>query len=238
MKTNAGFTAMASAKQAKSRILVVDDCPLLRKALTDLINCQKDLLCCGEAASISAAREAVNVQKPDLVLVDLRLREADGLDLIGTLRADFPGIRILALSQLDEMTYAERALRAGANGYVMKERAPGELLDAIRVVLAGQTYASQNVVSMAVQRMIQEHPPARQLDIGALTDRELQVLKSIGAGHPNRQIAAELSLSVKTIEAYRERIKYKMGFSTGSDLVHFAGRWLRNQMGDSPPPGV
>jgi len=229
---------VAAAQQAKYRILVVDDHPLVCEGLADLINRQRDVVCCGSAGDIPAAQQAVAAQKPDLVVVDLRLGGDDGLDLIKTLRAGSDRLRMLALSQFDEFVYAERALRAGAHGYVSKAQAADELLIAIRKVLDGQTYVSQKVAAMALYRMIEENPPASGSDISALSDRELQVLKRVAVGQSNRQIAGELNLSVKTIETYREHIKYKLGLQSGSELARYANEWMQNQTGFQPTPAA
>ena len=235
MKNKPASKTMASAKDAKLRILVVDDHPLVREGLADLINQQTDVMCCGGAGSISEAHEAVAEQMPHLVVVDLRLGDSDGLELIKDLRSGFADLRILALSQLDEFVYAERAMRAGANGYVMKEQAAAELLKAMRKVLAGDMYVSEKITAMAVRRMVEDRPLSRGSDVSALTDRELHVLKAVAAGLSNRYIAAELRLSVKTIETYREHIKYKLGLGSGTELIRYADEWARKQTGGPPP---
>jgi DNA-binding NarL/FixJ family response regulator len=212
------------ASTVKARILVADDHPIVREGLVGLINRQNDLMCCAEAGSIAEAEKRLDTQKPDLMLLDLRMGVADGLEWIKSSRGRFPGLRILVVSQMDEATYAERVLRAGALGYVMKEQATEEVLNAIRQVLAGQLYVSSNVAAMAVHRMLDDKPVVRNFDIRALTDRELCVFKSVGAGKTNKQIAGELNLSVKTIETYREHIKYKLGLSSGAELVQRAKR--------------
>ena len=230
---------MASTGDAKFRIMVVDDHPLVRAGLANLINRQKDVMCCGGAENISDARQAIVAQKPDLALVDLGLGEADGLDLVKELRAEMPGLRMLVLSQQDENVYAERALRAGAHGYVMKEQAADELLNAIRTVLNGQMYVSQNIAAMAVRRMIEDQPSPRRSNLASLTERERHVLKSVAAGQANREIAAELNLSVKTIETYREHLKYKLGLTSGTELTRYADQWSRAQTGlQSAPPVI
>src|SRR5262249_22960829 len=149
----------AARGEAKSRVLVVDDHPLVCEGLADLINRQQDLLCSGTATSELEAQKAVNEDEPDLLLLDLRLGEGDGLELIKLLKAQFADLRILVLSQLDETLYAERALRAGAHGYVMKEQATEEVLHAIRAVIQGQIYVSQKIGLMALRRMVEDKPP-------------------------------------------------------------------------------
>jgi DNA-binding NarL/FixJ family response regulator len=211
---------------------VVDDHPLVCEGLADLINRQSDVACCGSAGDIPAAHQAVAAANPDLVVVDLRLGGDDGLDLIKALRAGDAGLRMLALSQFDEFVYAERALRAGAHGYVSKAQAADELLNAIRKVLAGQTYVSQKIAAGALRRMIEEQPRRCGSEIGVLSGRELQVLKSIAAGQSTREIAAELGLSTKTIETHREHLKYKLGLSSAAELAGRAAECLHQQAED------
>jgi DNA-binding NarL/FixJ family response regulator len=220
---------MTAARQAKFRILVVEDHPLVCEGLADLINRQRDVVCCGSARDIPAAHQAIAAQKPDLVVVDLRLGGDDGLDLIKALRAGGAGLRMLALSQFDEFVYAERALRAGAHGYVSKAQAADELLNAIRKVLAGQTYVSHKIAAAALHRMVEEKPRTYGSEIGVLSGRDLQVLKSIAAGHCTREIAAELGLSAKTVETHREHLKYKLGLSSAAELAERAAECLHQQ---------
>jgi DNA-binding NarL/FixJ family response regulator len=203
----------------RARILVVDDHPIVCQGLADLLNRQSDVTCCGAVGNIAAARQGISSLRPDLVLLDLRLGCADGLETIKALKAQFEGLRILIISQFDETIYAERALRAGALGYVMKEQASEELLQAVRTVLAGQIYVSPSIGRMAVGRILEDKSPTAHSALSSLSDRELHVFNAIGAGRSTSQIAAELHLSVKTIETYREHLKYKLGFSTGAELV-------------------
>jgi DNA-binding NarL/FixJ family response regulator len=168
----------------KIRVLVVDDHPIVREGLTGLINRQSDLMCCGEAGTILEAQTALETKAVDLLLLDLQMGVTDGLENIKSLRARFPDLPILVISQFDEATYAERALRAGARGYVMKEQAAEELLGAIRQVITGQLYYSPAFARLAVQRMLDAHAAHRDSDLSALSDRGLHVFKSIGAGNP------------------------------------------------------
>jgi DNA-binding NarL/FixJ family response regulator len=201
----------------------VDDYPIVRQGLADLINRQSDLECCGQAGSIVEAQEALAARQPHLMLLDLRIGTVDGLESIKTFKAQLPDLRILVVSQFDEMVYAERALRAGALGYVMKDQPLEELLRAIRTVLAGQLYVSSRVGVIAVQRIIEEKPTARAA-LGLLTDRELHVFRRIGVGRSNKEIAGEMGLSVKTIETHHQHIKYKLGLSSGVELLQQARR--------------
>ena len=192
--------------------------------MADLLNRQSDVICCGVCLNLIEAHKAIAAQRPDLMLLDLRLGPADGLESIKAFKAQSPEVRILIISQFDESVYAERALRAGASGYVMKEQASDEVLRAIRAVLAGHIYVSPKISKMAMERILEEKPSAHATGLSALSDRELHVFKAVGAGKSNKQIAAELNLSVKTIETYREHIKYKLGLHSGVELVAQAKR--------------
>src|SRR5688572_12874752 len=162
-----------SAKPA--RILIVEDHPIVREGLTAIIQRQPDLVCSGEADGAASALSAVAIEKPDLALVDLRLRTGDGLELIKTLRQLYPELRILVVSQFDEMVYAERAMRAGAQGYVMKEQAAQDVVAAIRTILAGGIHASSRISALALRRMVEARPQTAGGGIESLTDREIEV---------------------------------------------------------------
>jgi len=228
--------ASATGAVGRACVLVVDDHPVFCEGMAALLNRQQDVRCCGEAGSIPAAQAAIARQKPDLVLLDLRLGQADGLEAIKGFKAQFPGLRILVISQFDEKVYAERTLRAGAAGYVMKERASEEVLRAIRAVLAGNIHVSEQICQMAVERILEEKPSSQGSGLSVLSDRELHVFKALGAGKGNKQIAAELSLSIKTIETYREHIKFKLRLSSGAQLVMEARRAVDHEGLSGPQP--
>lgn len=221
-KKNKGPNASSSGIASKARILVADDHPIICEGLADLISRQSDVECCATAASTAELQQMIPVQKPDLLLLDLRMGSGDGLESIKDLKARFPQLPILVISQFDEGVYAERALRAGALGYVMKEQATEEVLRAIRTVLKGQIYVSPRVGVMAVARLLETKPATHEAELDALSDRELHVFKAIGAGKTNKQIAAEAKLSVKTIETYREHIKYKLRLNSSAELALLA----------------
>jgi DNA-binding NarL/FixJ family response regulator len=223
-KTQAPKAFRAEKSAEKARVLVADDHPIVCQGLADLINRQSDVESCGLAASIAEVQQMIPARNPDLVLLDLRLGAVDGLESIKALKAQFPNLRILVISQFDEGVYAERALRAGALGYVMKEQATEEVLRAIRTVLSGQVYVSPRISQMAVARILEQKPAVQIPDLRSLSDRELHVFKAIGTGKTNKQIAADLNLSVKTIETYREHIKYKLRLSGSAELVSAARR--------------
>jgi len=216
-------------RKQPARVLIVEDHPIVREGLTAMIQRQPDLMCCGEADGAVAALSAVTAEKPDVVLVDLRLRTGDGLDLIKALRSLHAEVRILVVSQFDEMVYAERAMRAGAQGYVMKEQAAQEVVTAIRTILAGQIYASPRISALALRRMIEVRPQTVAGGVEGLTDRELEVFQLLGAGLSTKQIAAQFNLSIKTIETHRQSIKHKLGLTGAGDLVRHATEWLRRQ---------
>lgn len=212
---------------AKGRILVSDDHPFLRLGLAMLLNRQTDLSCCGEADSVPGTLKLVAELKPDLLL-DLFLGDGDGLELIKSLRAQYPATQILVISQLDEAVYAERALRAGACGYVMKEQPPEEVLAALRTVLAGDLYVSRKMAAAMLRKTLQTKAEPRGAGVESLTDRELQVFRSLGTGLTTREIAAELNLSFKTIETYRENIKHKLALGDAVALVRVASEWVQS----------
>jgi DNA-binding NarL/FixJ family response regulator len=218
----------------KARLLVVDPHPLFRCGLVETISHTRDLVCCGEADNASDAQKAVLKLKPDLMTLGLRLKRGDGLDLIKILKSEFPSVKVLVLSQLDEFTYAERALRAGAMGYVMKDSAPVEILSAIRRVMAGDILVSHEISNLAIRRMVgglstAHNGPASFIDV--LTDRELQIFSLLGQGESTGKISRDLCLSLKTIESHRENIKQKLGLHNAADLIHHATLWVRNQAG-------
>ena len=226
MRNQKGSASKSSVPtgDGRARILVVDDHPIFCQGMAELLNRQSDVVCCGAAMTVTEAQKTLASQKVDILLLDLRLGNTDGLESIKAIRAEFPNVRILVISQFDETVYAERALRAGATGYVMKEQATEEVLRAIRAVVAGKLYVSSRVSAMAVTRVLQNKPSAQGPGLSALSDRELQVFKAVGNGKSNKEIAADLHLSVKTIETYREHIKYKLGFSSGAELASQARR--------------
>jgi DNA-binding NarL/FixJ family response regulator len=212
----------------KHKVVIVDDHPLFREGLLHFINRQKGLVCCGSAATSIEAAELIAKEKADLVILDLRLGNEDGLQVIRTFKTKFPDLAVLVLSQFSETTYGERALRAGASGYVMKEEATDNVLEAIRTVLRGDIYASRNLAFAALRKAIHEKPTQVAPGPDRLSDRELQVFEMIGQGKTVKQIAFTLNLSPKTIETYRENIKHKLGLANGSELNRTAASWSEN----------
>jgi DNA-binding NarL/FixJ family response regulator len=180
----------ANVKATKSRILVVDDHPLIRAGLGQLINRQSDMIYCGDAECIPDAIREIALHNPHLAIIDLCLGDEDGLDLVKYLTENLPRLRMLVLSQMDETVYAERALKAGAHGFIAKAEPASELLAALRKVLAGQLYVSQKIATMALRRLVQERPSSRGSNLPSLTNRELAVLKAAGIGKTSREIAS------------------------------------------------
>ena len=221
-------TAMNGSRttRAKYRVLVADDHPLLRDSLLELINREPDMCCCGEAATGAATVEAVIKEQPDLLILDLRLPDGNGLDLVSTLKDHCPRLAVLVLTQLDETLYAERVLRAGALGYLMKEEAAQEVREAIRTVIRGQTYVSRKMAVRLFQKALQKPAGTEDLEVERLSNRELRVFEMIGAGRSTREIATTLGLSVKTVEAHRENIKHKLGLSDAASLLQRATNWV------------
>jgi DNA-binding NarL/FixJ family response regulator len=221
--------------QKKSRVLVVEDHPVLCEGLRQLIDNQPDLACVGIASNTSDAKRLVEECKPDLMVLDFRLKGGDALDLIKTLRIEHPEVRVLVLSQYDELIFAERALRAGAFGYIMKENATDEILRALRKVLAGELYFSERVATAVVQRSLHERPIPSREGVERLSDRELQVLELLGASYSAREIAEQFHLSRKTIDTHCENIKHKLGLHNAAELKRFAGRWALKNMTPAEP---
>jgi DNA-binding NarL/FixJ family response regulator len=211
----------------KARVLIVEDHPIFRDGLVQLINRQRDLIVCAEAADAKQALAAAESELPDVVLLDLMLQGTGGLELLKQLRAFLPKVPVLVLTMNDETLYAERALRAGASGYLMKQEASSTVITAIRAVLAGEIHVSRAIEVTLMRKGLAAADPTPSQGAGRLSDRELQVFELIGAGVPTREIATRLGISVKTIETHRENIKRKLELASGAELVGRAQRWVR-----------
>ena len=215
---------------AKTRILVLEEHPLLRDGIADLLNAQPDLLVCGEADTIRDARNEIAKCKPQLLVTALRLRTGDSLEFVKALKAEKPGLLILVYSAFEEAIFAERSLRAGADGYVMKTAPKEELLAAIRDILRGNIYVSRDVAMRAFKKSLESQPEHRSapsaIGIEKLSDREMHIFHLLGSGLGNTQIAHSLHLSVKTIESHRENIKHKLDLSCSRDLVACAKKYV------------
>jgi DNA-binding NarL/FixJ family response regulator len=211
----------------KALILVVDDQPIFRRGIIEIINSESDMMVSGEAGDAAAARKQMEARLPNLVLLDLRLGTSDVFELIKGWKSRFPDLRVLILSAYDEALYAERALRAGACGYVMKQEAPEETINAIRAALAGEMYLNRQLASRLLHKLLLRKPVARDAHVEALSDRELQVFRMLGAGMGTRKIGENLQLSIKTIETYRENIKHKLGLRNAAQLIRVATHWVQ-----------
>jgi DNA-binding NarL/FixJ family response regulator len=219
---------MAERKpKAKKRILLVDDHPLLREGIAQLINEQPDLQVCGEAEDRAGGLAVLEQARADLAIVDISLKDQSGLELIKDFKALAPSLLVLVLSMHDEMLYAERALRAGARGYIMKREASCRVLDAIRQVLGGSIYVSDQMMATILDKVSGRAPTAKPAALAALSDRELEVLLLIGQGYGTQQIAERLHISSKTIETHRANLKLKLKLDSSSALLQSAIRWAR-----------
>lgn len=215
-------------KKVKKRILLVDDHPIMRHGLAQLINSEADLQVCGEAGSSAEGLRAVEKLKPDLVIADLTLPDKHGLEFTKDLHAMFPGTLVLVLSMHDESLYAERALRAGARGYLMKETAADHVVKAVHRVLEGGIYLSEKMAGHLLESIAGQRKASDSSLLGRLTDRELQVLQLIGKGKATRHIAEQLHVSARTVDAHRAHMKEKLQLSDGAALVHYAVRWAES----------
>jgi DNA-binding NarL/FixJ family response regulator len=209
----------------KIKVFVVDAHPIVRQGLALLINSEQDLVVCGEAEDAQSAMQSVTVVRPDIMVVDISLNGPDGLDLLKDIRMRHPDLPVLILSMHDESIYAERALRAGAQGYIMKQEATEKVLVALRRILSHEIYVSERIANRMLQRYIGSPTSERPSSVADLTDRELEVFRLIGEGHSTRQIAEELHISVKTVESYQAHIKEKLSLRSARELVQHAIQW-------------
>jgi DNA-binding NarL/FixJ family response regulator len=218
-----GPAAIATA--CRRRIFIVDDHPLVREGLTNLVNRQSDLLVCGEAEDSAGAIMGIAKTRPDVALIDISLNNESGLELIKNLASQFPLVALIVLSMHDEALYAERALRAGARGYVMKRKTTKSVLTCIRRVLEGGVYVSERVVNSMVRRLSASPKIAQASPVERLSDRELEIFRLLGQGRTTSEIAEDLHLSLKTVQAYCARAKEKFGVSSLGELLRAAIRW-------------
>ncbi|MEN6616440.1 MAG: response regulator transcription factor [Syntrophorhabdus sp.] len=213
----------------KRKILIVDDHPILRKGLALVINQELDLAVCAEAENAQQAIESIEKDIPDMAIVDISLPGIDGIELIKELRMRHKDIPVLVVSMHDETLYAERSLRAGARGYIMKQEALDKLLIAIRKVLDGEIFVSERITTKMLEKFVSvEGVNQATSPIDLLSNRELTVFRLIGQGNKTRQIAERLHLSIKTVESYRAHIKEKLKLNDGTDLLKYAIQWVQN----------
>src|SRR5271156_3164611 len=220
---------LSGVRSRKKTVFIVDDHPLLRQGLALLIDREADLTVCGEAEEAQAALMAIGEKKPDILIVDISLNGPDGLDLLKNLRMLYLDLPVLILSMHDESIYAERALRAGANGYIMKQEATEKVLVAVRRILSGEIYVSDRIANKMLKHYITGSGTLRNSSIADLSDRELEVFRLIGEGHGTRQIAEELHLSIKTVESYQAHIKEKLSLRSARELMQHAIQWNMNE---------
>jgi len=213
----------------KKRILIVDDHPMMRQGLAQLIGAEPDMAICGEAENAEQALDAIKPLKPDLVLADISLPGKNGLELIKDFQAIQPDLPVLVISMHDESLYAERVLRAGGRGYIMKQEGGKKLMDAIRQVLEGKIYVSQKMSADILEMFSGRRAGAESSPVEKLTDREFEVFQLIGQGKSTRDIAEQLHLSMKTVDVHRANIKTKLKLKSAVELVRFAVRWVESQ---------
>ena len=213
---------------SKKKILIVEDHPIFRWGLCELINQESDLVVCGQAENTRQAWQAIETLNPDLVIADIALQESDGIELVKEINRTRKDLPVLILSMHDEFLYAERALHAGARGYIMKQEAMDSVVTAVRHVLSGKIYLNDSVKEHILVQLADRSAGKSKASIQRLTDRELEVFRLIGKGYTTRDIADRLHLSVKTIGTYRERIKEKLNIKHANELVRYAVHWEKN----------
>lgn len=223
---------MAGKTQAKTRqpdkrgVLIVDDHPIVRQGLAQLIDQEDDLHVCGQAEDAHEAMRAIRELSPDMVVVDISLKDTSGIELIKDIKVHYPDLPVLTLSMHDEGVYAERAMRAGARGYIMKQEATEKVVTAIRRVLSGEVYVSEGMAAKMVSKLVAGPAKTGGSPVDRLSDRELEVFRLIGAGYGTREMAEKLHLSIKTIETYRAHIKDKLDLVDANELLRTAITWV------------
>ena len=219
---------MAAEQGSKIRVLIVDDHPIVRRGIAQLINQEADLTTCCEAGSAQEALDLMVNETPDILLVDISLDGVSGIELVKMLKSRHPKTPALVISMHDESLYAERALRAGARGYIMKQEATEKVLTAIRQVIRGNIYLSERMQAKILQRVLSGDDGGLS-PIDLLSDRELEVFRLIGHGFATSDIARELSRSVKTVETHRAHLKDKLGLKNAAELTRYAVQWIEQE---------
>jgi len=217
---------MKKAQIEKTRIFIVDDHPLLRKGLGELINQEPDMLVVGEADDAPAGIKGITAIRPDLVIVDISLKSMNGLELIKNIKVLDPSIHVLVLSMHDETVYALRVLKAGAKAYVMKQEMVEKVMEAIRRIRAGKVFVSDRVATQMLRTVVDGGDPSKTSPVDSLSDRELEIVELIGNGTATREIADKLHISIKTVESHRAHIKDKLKLDNATQLVQFCVRWV------------
>jgi DNA-binding NarL/FixJ family response regulator len=230
---------MSEKATIKRRLIIVDDHPILRSGLVQLINREPDLAVVKEASDAQEALQLIESDHVDMAIVDISLQAVSGIDLTKSIRQMRPTMPILILSMHDEAFYAERALRVGANGYIMKTEPPAVLLRGIREIFEGEVFVSEKIASRLLRSFLQKRQPQRNValrTIEVLSDREMGVFESIGRGHSMRAIAAQMNRSVKTVETHRGNIVRKLGLTSGAELSQYAVRWISTEGDEAENP--
>ncbi len=214
--------------KTKVKIFLVDDHPLVREWLTHLIHQQPDLVVCGESEDAPHALQEISAAKPDVAIVDISLKHGSGIELIKNLKTFHLGVAVIVLSMHDERLYAERALRAGARGYIMKRETAKKVITAIRQVLAGKIYMSESLAAVFAEKFVDGRLPASGSLVEQLSDRELEAFQLLGKGYETRQVAEMMSVSMKTVQAHCAHIKEKLRLTNAAELLREAVRWQEN----------
>lgn len=225
----AAAPARPASTEKKIGVFIVDDHPLVRQGLAQVINGETDMVVCGEAEDAPKALHLVNTKDPDLVIVDISLRGNNGLELIKNIKALKHNLPILVFSMHDETVYAQRALRAGARAYVMKQESADKIVTAIRRIMSGDIYVSNRVADQVLHQLVNGSGDPGGSPVDRLSDRELEVIQLIGRGLSTREIASSLNLSVKTIESHRAHIKEKLNLRNATELVQFSVQWVEQE---------
>lgn len=219
---------MEKTDDNKKKILIVEDHPIVRRGFASLINHEPDLLVCGDAEDVHGALEAIDRCQPDLVLIDIFLKDSSGIDLIKTLQERCKGLPVLVVSMHEESLYADRVIRAGAMGYVMKREAEQTIVTAIRRILEGRVYLSDRMQERVLLSYSGRRTEAARSPLEALSDRELEIFERLGHGQSIRKIAEDLHLSVKTVDAHRAHIKEKLALESSTEVLQHAVRWVQS----------
>ena len=221
--------APSQTKERKINIFLVDDHPLIRKGLSQLLGQEENMQICGEAENVPTALKGISQTGPDLVIADISLPGNNGLELIKNIKALYPHLKVLVFSMHDEIVYAQRALRAGAQAYIMKQEDVEKIKVAIRRIMGGDIYVSQKVSDQLLHQIVNGTASSSQSPVDRLSDRELEVVQSIGNGLSTREIAGSLNVSVKTIESHRAHIKGKLNLKNATELVQFSVQWVEQE---------
>ncbi len=216
-------------QNSKIKVLVVDDHPIIRQGLSLLFSQKNDMEVCGEADNVETALEQITVLKPDIVIVDISLKDSNGLDLIKQIKIKKKNLPVLVLSVHDESIYAERALRAGARGYIMKEELTDNVVIAIRQIISGKLYLSNQMSEKMLDKLVKPSPGISESSVEILSDRELEVFRLFGLGMSTKEIADKIHVSPKTVQSYRVRIKDKMNIEKTSELLKHAIQWASKE---------